>query len=80
MCVVQYALERNFAPNLFSLYSAGPGAIFQIDANFGFAAALLVRAPCIFPGGAYSSLANGFLLVLLLAERFDPSPRRRVHD
>lgn len=46
----QYALERNFAPNLFSLYSAGPGAIFQIDANFGFAAALLVRALYILPG------------------------------
>ncbi|TBU60468.1 Six-hairpin glycosidase-like protein [Dichomitus squalens] len=36
-----YALERNFAPNLFSLYSQGEGAIFQIDANFGFPAALL---------------------------------------
>lgn len=39
----QYALERNYAPNLFSLYSSGPDAIFQIDANFGFPAALLVR-------------------------------------
>lgn len=40
----QYALERNFAPNLFSLYSSGSDAIFQIDANFGFPAALLVRS------------------------------------
>lgn len=77
----QYALERNFAPNLFSLYSAGPGAIFQIDANFGFAAALLVRAPCVLRGGPLEAcVTNGLLLVLLLAERFDPSPRRRVDD
>ncbi|KAM5541725.1 hypothetical protein V8D89_004454 [Ganoderma adspersum] len=38
---LSYSLERNFAPNLFSLYSQGEGAIFQIDANFGFPAALL---------------------------------------
>ncbi|KAI0718400.1 glycoside hydrolase family 95 protein [Cerioporus squamosus] len=38
---LSYALERNFAPNLFSLYSSGADAIFQIDANFGFPAALL---------------------------------------
>ncbi|KAI0764822.1 Six-hairpin glycosidase-like protein [Fomes fomentarius] len=38
---LSYALERNYAPNLFSLYSSGPDAIFQIDANFGFPAALL---------------------------------------
>ncbi|OSD05704.1 glycoside hydrolase family 95 protein [Trametes coccinea BRFM310] len=40
---LSYALERNFAPNLFSLYSpsAAADAIFQIDANFGFPAALL---------------------------------------
>ena len=44
---MQYSLERNFAPNLFSLYSQGEGAIFQIDANFGFPAALLVSSPCI---------------------------------
>ena len=43
MCVLQYALERNFAPNLFSLYTPGDDAIFQIDANFGFPAAVLVR-------------------------------------
>ena len=45
---MQYSLERNFAPNLFSLYSQGEGAIFQIDANFGFPAALLVRTPTPF--------------------------------
>ena len=44
--MVKYSLERNFAPNLFSLYSQGEGAIFQIDANFGFPAALLVSARC----------------------------------
>ncbi|KAI0746485.1 Six-hairpin glycosidase-like protein [Daedaleopsis nitida] len=45
---LSYALERNYAPNLISLYSSGPDAIFQIDANFGFPAALLnalVQAP-----------------------------------
>lgn len=39
----QYAVERNYGPNLFSLYDpfdADP--IFQIDANFGFPAAVLV--------------------------------------
>lgn len=36
-------IERNIAPNnLFSVYSPGPGAIFQIDANLGYPAALLV--------------------------------------
>ncbi|EGO19842.1 glycoside hydrolase family 95 protein [Serpula lacrymans var. lacrymans S7.9] len=35
-----YAIERNFAPNLFDLYS--PGTLpFQIDANFGYPAAVL---------------------------------------
>ncbi|KAH9896616.1 Six-hairpin glycosidase-like protein [Cubamyces lactineus] len=39
---LSYAIERNFAPNLFSLYPPlGEDAIFQIDANFGYAAALL---------------------------------------
>ncbi|TFK91898.1 glycoside hydrolase family 95 protein [Polyporus arcularius HHB13444] len=45
---LSYVLERNFAPNLFSLYSSGADAIFQIDANFGFPAAVLnalVQAP-----------------------------------
>ena len=40
----QYAIERNYGPNFFSLYDpfdADP--IFQIDANFGYPAALLVR-------------------------------------
>lgn len=39
----QYAIERNFGPNLFSLYDpfdANP--IFQIDANFGYPAAVLM--------------------------------------
>ncbi|OJA17722.1 hypothetical protein AZE42_04789 [Rhizopogon vesiculosus] len=35
-----YAIERNFAPNLFSLYTAG-STIFQIDANLGYPAAVL---------------------------------------
>ncbi|KAI0763991.1 glycoside hydrolase family 95 protein [Trametes elegans] len=46
---LSYAIERNFAPNLFSLYPPlGEDAIFQIDANFGYPAALLnglIQAP-----------------------------------
>ncbi|KAF8315453.1 hypothetical protein DL93DRAFT_2166815 [Clavulina sp. PMI_390] len=45
---LSYALERNFVGNLFSLYSSDPTSPFQIDANFGFPAALLnalVQAP-----------------------------------
>ncbi|KAI0634935.1 glycoside hydrolase family 95 protein [Trametes polyzona] len=46
---LSYAVERNFAANLFSLYSPfDSDAIFQIDANFGYPAALLnglVQAP-----------------------------------
>ncbi|KAI8968762.1 glycoside hydrolase family 95 protein [Trametes punicea] len=39
---LSYAVERNMAPNLFSLYPPlGEDAIFQIDANFGYPAALL---------------------------------------
>ncbi|KAI0030348.1 glycoside hydrolase family 95 protein [Vararia minispora EC-137] len=44
---LSYALERNFGSNLFSLYSPD-SAPFQIDANFGFPAALLnglIQAP-----------------------------------
>lgn len=42
---MQYTIERNIGPNLFSLYApgSGPDGIFQIDANFGYPAALLVR-------------------------------------
>ena len=71
---MQYALERNFAPNLFSLYSAGPGAVFQIDANFGFAAALLVRAPFLLPPLPLFFHTQVASLTLLMAERLDPSP------
>ncbi|KAH9950824.1 glycoside hydrolase family 95 protein [Amylocystis lapponica] len=48
---LSYALERNFAANLWSIYSFPPTAttsIFQIDANFGFPSALLnalIQAP-----------------------------------
>ena len=42
---VQYSIERNFGNNLFSLYTPDDPDIFQIDANFGFPAALLVRPP-----------------------------------
>ncbi|KZT25594.1 glycoside hydrolase family 95 protein [Neolentinus lepideus HHB14362 ss-1] len=47
-----YAVERNFGPNLFSLYNPyapqGPNSVFQIDANLGYPAALLnafIQAP-----------------------------------
>lgn len=38
-----YAVERNFASNLFDIYTpnSGPDGVFQIDANFGYPAALL---------------------------------------
>lgn len=42
-----YAIERNFAQNLFSLYTYG-STIFQIDANLGYPAAVLnalIQAP-----------------------------------
>lgn len=35
----KYAVFENFAANLYSIYSP---EVFQIDANFGFSAALLV--------------------------------------
>ena len=36
-------MSENFAPNLFSLYNPyDPDPIFQIDANFGFPAAVMV--------------------------------------
>ncbi|TFY55805.1 hypothetical protein EVJ58_g8016 [Rhodofomes roseus] len=40
---LSYTIERNIAPNLFSMYapSSGSNGIFQIDANFGYPAALL---------------------------------------
>ncbi|PCH37096.1 glycoside hydrolase family 95 protein [Wolfiporia cocos MD-104 SS10] len=39
---LSYAVERNFVGNLFSIYTPGPiDGIFQIDANFGYPAALL---------------------------------------
>lgn len=38
--VLKYALQQNFAPNLFSLYAKGSG-VFQIDANFGWVGAVL---------------------------------------
>ena len=41
---LQYALERNYASNLLSLYNPFElDAIFQFDANGGYSAALLVR-------------------------------------
>lgn len=45
----QYAVERNFAQNLFSQYSPSGDPIFQIDANFGYPAALLVSCPSPHP-------------------------------
>ena len=44
---LSFALRENFCDNLFSLYNPyDPNPIFQIDANFGFPAAVLVRAKC----------------------------------
>ncbi|EJD07952.1 glycoside hydrolase family 95 protein [Fomitiporia mediterranea MF3/22] len=44
-----YAVDRNFAENLFSIYDpADPNPVFQIDANFGYTAAAmnaLLQAP-----------------------------------
>ncbi|EJD08446.1 glycoside hydrolase family 95 protein [Fomitiporia mediterranea MF3/22] len=44
-----YAVDRNFAANLFSIYNPfDPDPIFQIDANFGYTAAVmnaLIQAP-----------------------------------
>ena len=41
--VSQYAIKRDFGPNLFSLYNPGQDdPIFQIDANLGYSGALLV--------------------------------------
>lgn len=37
--ILKFAVDQNFAPNLFSLYS--PNSIFQIDANLGFPSAVL---------------------------------------
>ena len=40
----QYAIQRNFAENLFSIYDPGDvDPIFQIDANLGYPAAVMVR-------------------------------------
>jgi alpha-L-fucosidase 2 len=43
-------MQRNFGPNLFSLYDAGDvDPIFQIDANLGYPGAVIVRCfhvPC----------------------------------
>ncbi|KAF8428099.1 alpha-fucosidase A [Tirmania nivea] len=40
--ILKYALQENFTPNLFSLYTKGSG-IFQIDANFGWVGAVLEK-------------------------------------
>ncbi|EKM53204.1 glycoside hydrolase family 95 protein [Phanerochaete carnosa HHB-10118-sp] len=62
---LSYAVERNFAPSLFSMYDpfdADP--IFQIDANFGYPAALLnalIQAPDV------ASLTSPLIVTLLPA-------------
>ncbi|KAI0827198.1 Six-hairpin glycosidase-like protein [Trametes gibbosa] len=62
---LSYAVERNFAPNLFSLYSpGGEDAIFQIDANFGYPAALLnglIQTPDV------ASVSDVFTVIVLPA-------------
>ena len=41
--ILQYAIERNFGSNLFSLYDPfDPDPIFQIDANLGYPGAVMV--------------------------------------
>ena len=40
----QFAIERNFAANLFSVYDpSSPSPFFQIDANLGYPSVVLVR-------------------------------------
>jgi hypothetical protein len=42
----QYMIATNIAPNLFSIYDpASTLPVFQIDANLGYPAAVLVREP-----------------------------------
>lgn len=41
--MTQFALHENFGANLFSLYDpADADPVFQIDANFGYPAAVMV--------------------------------------
>ncbi|KAF8523416.1 glycoside hydrolase family 95 protein [Gautieria morchelliformis] len=60
-----YTLERNFGPNLFSLYNPGDlDPIFQIDANLGYPGAVinaLVQAPDV------PSLSNPLTITILPA-------------
>ncbi|KAF9234336.1 glycoside hydrolase family 95 protein [Melanogaster broomeanus] len=52
-----FAIERNFAANLFDLYNGGD-SVFQIDANFGYPAAVLVKRPVASTGrGQYQHSA-----------------------
>jgi len=46
--VFQFAIERNFADNLFSVYDpSSPYPFFQIDANLAYPSAVLVRTTVI---------------------------------
>ena len=68
---LSFALHENFGNSLFSLYNpAATDAIFQIDANFGFPAAVMVRVPC--------SICVGILLRFILVERAHSSTRCRI--
>ncbi|KAH9855593.1 glycoside hydrolase family 95 protein [Lenzites betulinus] len=64
---LSYAVERNFGPNLFSQYMPGStpeDEIFQIDANFGYPAALLnglIQTPDV------ASLSDIFTVFILPA-------------
>lgn len=68
----QYAIQRNFAENLFSVYDpTDPDPIFQIDANFGYPAAVMVILIIMLT--VYSPQLTGSL------ERAHTSTRCREH-
>ena len=64
--VIQYAIKDNFGPNLFSLFDPlSNSPIFQIDANLGYPAALLVcciRSPEMFCHWILSQFTQNALL------------------
>ena len=62
---LQYSLQRNFGPNLFSLYNSGDmDPIFQIDANLGRCRAFFALSPSLaLPNITYHSGYPGAVIV-----------------